>query len=185
MLRVTIISTGVQGSPYYTNFFFGGSTDLEAAAANAAASDFWNDLNGVQHAALDWVSEPEVFQIDPATGQTTAVYPVAPQSGGGSAAGEANPWATQGLIRWRTGQFVAGREVRGRTFLPATVEPQNTEGVPGTGFITIVNTAATAFLTAAGGGGGLVVYSRAHGQAADVSQFSTWNQWAQLRTRRD
>jgi hypothetical protein len=184
MLRVTTIFTGVQGTPWYSNQYFLGSTQEMAVAAQDAVFEFWSDLAGLIPTAVTAAVQPEVDDVDPVTGNVTATY-VVPQQDVDCVGGAALPWAVQGLIRLRTGDFVNGREVRGRIFVPAPTAETNSNGVPSASYVTTMQTAATTLLTNAEPGGNLCVYSRTNGQAFEVSQVSAWNQFAELRSRRD
>jgi hypothetical protein len=94
-------------------------------------------------------------------------------------------FATQGLIRWRTGVFIAGRELRGRTFIPGATESRSANGRPDSTYITTAETAAQDLLDNAALGAALVVYSVTHRQVELVQSRSVWGQWAVLRSRRD
>lgn len=186
MIRVTTIWGGTgQGLPYYSTHYFGGTTEGEADAAVAAVSEFWQACSTITDTGLAPVIQPEVEVVDVASGQVTGVFITEPDQPDMTASGDTLPWATQGLIRWRTGVFEAGREIRGRTFLPGMMEANNVLGVPASSWVTLANTAASTMLTESTGAGGLVVYSRTHGQDALVSVGSAWNQWASVRSRRD
>ncbi|HKY46334.1 MAG TPA: hypothetical protein VJM50_24790 [Pyrinomonadaceae bacterium] len=169
----------------------GGQNDLyfavtggTAAQAVTAAGAFWQAVAAGLSSQLSWATQPEVIQIDDATGDISASVQTTPQSGIGSDVGEALPKATMGLIRWRTGNFVGGREIRGRTFVPGVIEADNTtNGVPSTTIINVMNNAAAGLLAAANAD--LVVYSPTKHTSALVTSASAWNQWAVLRSRRD
>ena len=184
MLRVTTRIIGVTGAPYYNNLFFGGSTLTEAQAAHAAAAAFWQSLGGDLTTAAEGHVEPDVAQIDPATGLQTGNY-VVPEVVVDFAGGAVLPWTTQGLLQLRTGQFVNGRELRGRIYVPAVPSEYNSGGAPSVAYIGQLNTAAAALLAGQAPAGGLVVYSRTHKIARAVTNINAWNQFAELRTRRD
>lgn len=186
MLRVTTVWGGVgQGLPYYSTHYFGGETSGEAAAAAAAVAEYWNDNSQIITTGLVPVVQPEVEVVQPTNGQTIGVHVVTPPESDVAATGDVLPWTTQGLVRWRTGVFVGGREIRGRTFLPGMMEANNLVGVPAPTWNTIANQAAASLITASVPAGDLVVYSRTHFQAAVVTSGSSWNQWATVRSRRD
>jgi hypothetical protein len=184
MLRVTTETIGAPGGPYYTNFHFAGDTEGEAEAALDAVEGFWTALQNEVSTLAEGHVLGDVVNINAATGEIDNVFSLTERviNFGG---GEQLPWATQGLIRWRTGDFVGGREIRGRTFVPAPTAEYDSGGQPLPVYQTDVMAAVTPFLTAAAGAGGLVVYSNTHNQASLVSAGSVWNQWAILRSRRD
>lgn len=185
MLRIKVTWNAPQGAPYYTTFYFGGDTAGEADAAAAAVADFLGVVDGNIATTYSWTIDTEAEFVDPVTGNITGVETVAGPTGTGGGSGDPLPFTSQALVRWRTGQFVNGREIRGRTFFPGFVETSSTGGGVTASLIPGMNTAATNFVTASSGGGGLVVYSPTHGLAAQVTVASTWNQFAVLRSRRD
>jgi hypothetical protein len=185
MLRVTTEWTSIQGGPYYSTFYFDGDTEGEGDAAVAAVADWWGDWVSTINANVDATVRGETEIIDPATGQITGTTSAADVAVPMSGSGDMLPLTTQALIRWRTGVFVNGREIRGRTFIPGLEEPANAAGRPLGTLPATVQPRINDFLTASAGGGGLVVYSPTNGQAAFVNSGSMWNQWAVLRSRRD
>ena len=186
MIRVTTEWAGtIVGGPYYTTMYFEGDTDGEADAAVAAVGAFWIALDphivsGAQSTVLT-----DVELVDPATGQITAVFSTPGAVNVFAGTGDALPWATQGLLRWRTGDFIGGREIRGRTFLPGMRETDSVGGVPTLVWSTAVQEAADDLLVAAAPAGGMSVYSPTHGQSSLVTNASPWGRWAVLRSRRD
>lgn len=184
MLRTTAVMSGVQGTPYYQQFHWGGDTAGEAAAAADAHEAFYNQLVNFLTAGLSILVQSEVEQVDPATGQIVAVYPATTATAVCAGAGEMLPWATQGLIRLRTGQFANGREIRGRVFVPGWLESSSTAGKPISAVLNAQNTAINAALTAGSAAGNLGVYSPTHRQFAQVTSTSSWSEWAVLRSRR-
>jgi hypothetical protein len=93
------------------------------------------------------------------------------------------PAATSLLIRWRTGQYASGKEIRGRTNIPGICESLSTNGTPDPALITTWQTRATALLSSANARH--VVWSKKNGGACVTSSASPWTQWAILRSRRD
>lgn len=186
MLRVTAVWNAGPGTPYYTSLYYDGDTSGEATAALAATAAFFNAMKGFTHTALVAKIGPEVEQVDPATGQILAVYLGASTFVGGTAAGDPEPWATQALIRWRTGDYVNGREIRGRTYWPGMVESAVILGVLNTAGIAAIDAAANGHLANANtvAAGGAVIWSPTNGQASLITNASTWEQLAVMRTRR-
>lgn len=181
MLRVTTVFTGVAGSPYFSIMHFGGVGQTGADAAVAAVGDFWTAIDQYMVTSLSWATEAEVENITPA-GALQGVLVTTPETGSGGDAGQGLPPATQGLIRWRTGVIVSGRELRGRTFIPGLAETASDGGPQGT-FVTDANAAAAAL--AAESVGELVVWSRTHAAAHPVISGTLWSEFAVLRSRRD
>jgi hypothetical protein len=108
-----------------------------------------------------------------------------PQTGNGDIAEEPVADATQGLVRWGTAGFVAGRNVRGRSFIPGLATNRLTSGNMSTTAISGFASAAAALVTSASG---LVVWSRPTdsrpGSMHLVSSSSVSAELAVLRRRR-
>lgn len=185
MLRVTVVTTSGQGSPYYANHFFGGETSGEAVAASNAVRALYGSFDNWRPASIISTVDTEVHNVDPSTGQTTEIFVVPTWTESGAHSAELLPWATQGLIRWRTGFFVNGRELRGRTFVPGLTEDFNVGGVPGGTLVTGIASAINTYVTTSTAAGDPVVYSPTHKVAAIMTTGNFWTQWAVLRSRRD
>lgn len=178
LLTGPMITGGGQNDLYYA---VTGGTAAEAVTATGA---FWQALAAGLDSDLSWATEPEVVQIDDATGDISLSTNTTPQSGIGSDVGESLPKSTMGLLRWRTGVYVGGKEIRGRTFVPGVLEANNTAtGTPDTTIINVMNNAASALVADAAST--LVIYSPTKHTHAVVQSGSAWNQWAVLRSRRD
>lgn len=186
MLRVTTEWTGTQpGTPYYTNLMFGGTTGGEADAASAAVLTLWQTLDTDITNRLTWTILPEAEFVDPATGNVTGIEPIPGGTAPGASGLDPLPAFTQALLRWRTGLFVAGREVRGRTFVPGPTEAMNTLGIPTATYLNFLTATANTFLVDAGTAGDFGVWSPTRGLFAAAASVSAWTQWSTLRSRRD
>jgi hypothetical protein len=87
------------------------------------------------------------------------------------------------LIKWRTGIYLAGREIRGRTFIPGLDAFTNAEGVVDT---TVHDALSDDLATWLGGlSAPPLIWSRTHGDSAAVAAAEVWDQFAVLRSRRD
>lgn len=182
--RVRSITTGVAGSPFYTNLYFTsnpGSDDPSDWVAAVAA--FWDDLDLYISDTLSVVVEGEISVIDVATGQQTNAYSVAPATHDFSDSGDPLPTATQGLIRWQTSGFANGRRIRGHTFIPGMTETRNTGGIPDPAALAAMQAAADVLIADAPTE--LVVYSPTHHVYEPVDTANPWTKWAVLRSRRD
>lgn len=183
--RVTTELSGVQGAPYYSTFHFDPlAPGTSPSACLVATQAFWTGLDAFLAPTLIATTNREVAVIDVdtdtqvgmelATGSNTHTF---------HGSGERLPWATQGLVRWRTSTFVGGRELRGRTFIPAFAETANAGGTVEPTVTSAVDLVAADLVTDPDAL--FVVYSPTHHVIAPPIFGSMWNQWAELRTRRD
>lgn len=180
-VQTTFSGTPVNGGGVQ-HFYFSEPAGT-AAQAHSAVVTFWQGIANNMSNTLSFTVEGEVELVDEADGHVTGITSVSAVSGTGNLAGDILPPATQGLIRWRTGAFVDGREIRGRTFLPAMLEANSTLGVP----LSAITTSFTSYGSGliANATSELLVYSRTLHASATVVTASTWTKWAQLRSRRD
>lgn len=181
MYKVTQVATGVAGSPYYLTAYFDGG----GGSAQNAANDWRAFLSaGVSTyvSGLIFSAITEVGQIDPVTGDLTALTTVSVASQ--TFTGAADPMApvVQGLARWRTGEYLGGREIRGRTSIPRQAETDSTLGVPTSTWITTWQARQATLLASALSNH--VVWSPKHGVWALTTGASMWSEWAVLRSRR-
>jgi hypothetical protein len=179
-VRTQIIG-GAGGSELSTHYFsiIGG---LTAANANAAVGAFWLALKPYISQTLTMRTEAEVVEVDPLTGNATGAVAVTPVSNVGTATGNLCPNAAQGLVRWRTGTFVGGKEIRGRTFIPGPTVTHLGAGVPTSTYINAVSAAAAALIADANSD--FMIYSRKNAEQVPALTGSCWEQFAILRSRR-
>ena len=184
LTRVRTVFTGVPGTPWMSNMYF----DVELAEVQLAADAveaFWSEVDGYMVGGVAWEQEPFVTIINPVNGEPTGVAPVTPGAGTGGASGDMVPRAAQAYIVWNTGVWQAGRQIRGRTYLPGfTAGAAASDGSVDPGVVTALATAASNLLTTPGNPT-LHVYSRKNGNSVPVDNGAASNQWAVLRSRRD
>lgn len=179
-LRVQAVWTGPGGTPYLSTFNFQGDTQLEADNAVTAVGNFLGTVDNSIDTGISWATNAEVLRWSDSTLEPTGIRNTTPATGSGSSAGVGAPYASQGLVRWRTGVFIGGREVRGRLFLPHLVHTG--DGVVSAATVSAVNTACATLI--ADPNSVLIVASRRHLTGAPVVSGSLWNQYATLRSRR-
>jgi hypothetical protein len=194
--RVRTVFTGVAGTPWYANMYFDADGVTPTPQENVDDTDaFWTAMAGVIDNNVSWTVGPEVPVIDETTGTLTGVTSVTAGTGSGTATADPLPYATQGLIRLATDDFVAGRRVKGRIFVPGVVESSSsTTAVPDATFMGILQTAVDGLIAAGGflvwarpfaGAAGPPVRPAREGSKASISGASVWTQWAVMRSRRD
>lgn len=129
-----------------------------------------------------------VDEYNTTTGVLEDTYVV--EQNGDVAGSGAGDWAAPvgGRIEWRTASIVAGRRLRGRSFIvPLVASAFDTAGSLDSNAIGVLQFAADAYLD----GGGLpdqvdpCVWSRTHGVLADISNATVPDQATILRSRRD
>lgn len=184
LTRVRTVWTGVPGTPWYSNHYF----DVDAGDAQTctdAIIDFWSDTKAAQSSLVNWTVENSVTVLNPANGQPTDVITTVGATDNGDGSGDMVTRASQILISWRTGVFLAGRELRGKTFVPAVVS-STIDGDGGVESAVVVQFLgyADALLTTPGHPN-LQVWSRKNGTVTPVSSVQVSTEWAVLRSRRD
>lgn len=182
MYRVRTSLSGWLGGPGLSTMYFDSSGGLTATNAALAVQAFWNAIKGNMHTdfRVDVDAAVETLELD---GEVTAVTNAAGLSQlSGTASGEILPYATQGVLQWRTGTYLGGREIRGRTFLPMATEGLSS-AAPTSGYRSVADAAAAALIADANSA--LWVWSKTKAAAAPVVSGLTWSKWGVLRSRRD
>lgn len=183
MIRLRINWTGPASG--FSVMHFAGSLETPGDAQAAAdAVSTWLTAVGPHMADAQAAQvDSEVLEVDVVTGQTTGVGTISSSAVLGSGGNNQVAQASMLLVRWRTGVFTEGREIRGRTFVPGIGAGGSTpagEVLPA--LITAMDTANSAFI---GGVPPLVVYSAMHGTLAEVSTANVWTEFAVMRSRRE
>lgn len=181
--RVRTVFTGLAGLPGYSNLYFKPVVSNDALAAHAAVTALWQSLDGALNAGLTWTCEGDIALIEDSSGLQIAEVTTDTTTGVGGSGANSLPFATMGLMRFRTSDFIGGRQVRGRCYVPGFVEEESVGGLPTAATLTAMSTAFGAISDVANAPH--VVWSRTHGQSFEVTSYSPWNQWAVLRSRRD
>src|SRR5690349_17726483 len=128
-LRVKFEFTGGDGGPWLSTMNFAGTTSTNAQDAADAVRTFWLAMQGLIHDTITGRVLPEVLIINDVTGNPEGIFSVTPGDPVDFVAGQPIlPEATQGLVRWRTGVFSGGHEIRGRTFIPGLTQNSNDQG---------------------------------------------------------
>lgn len=182
MLRVQVVTEFPNGGPGYNNFYLEGA-EAEAAAAHAAVATLFDGLKSVLTSQATYHVLPEIEQVDPVTGNITAVYSATEVVAAGTWGSNTSPSGTCLVLRWRTGVFVNGRELRGRSFISGLGTIAEGSALVPSGVITDVQNAQAAYLGAAPLSAS--VYSPTHGQEAEIVTATCWNRFGLMRSRRD
>lgn len=180
MKRVRTNFTGVPGSPYVSNMYLGDSFLVQEAIDRV--SEFWVILEPYMVNECQWAVEDTVVTIDAATGEIVSSASGTGGVGQGDATGEMLPPSNQILIQWYTGQYINGRELRGRTYVPAISSSNNAEGFLAPATRTAIIGDLETWYAAEGPP---LIWSRAALETRAVASLDVWNQFAVLRSRRD
>lgn len=182
LTRIRTVFAGVAGTPWYSNQYWAiGSGDPDPVLDDTEA--FWEDMAVMIKATVTAKVEGTCAVIESTTGQTVGVKTAADRTVTFSNTGDPLPWATQGLITLRTGEFVAGREIRGKIFVPGISEEYCTNGILSTTAAGLMQTAADALLSESSEA--WHVFSPTHLTSAAVTACGTTTKPAVLRSRRD
>lgn len=181
--RVRTAITGGSGASQLSTHFFDQAAGLTAQGAADAVHAFWDAIKGKIVNTYSFQVEHVVEDIDYTTGKPTGLTPVTAALVTGTVNNFPNPWATQALVSWRTGLFSGGREIRGRTFIPGTLQADTVNGAPQAALVTLINTAATTLATDPNSS--LCIFSRKKHAVGIVTSGQCWDKFAVLRSRRD
>ena len=181
--RVRTALAGGTGADQVSTMFFDQAAGGTAQHAADAVHTFWSSLSSTIITGYTMNVDTIVEDIDIATGKPVAVTSVTAAPITASGASGAMPWATQGLVEWRTGLFLSGREVRGRTFIPGVNGVANAGGVPSSTYLSTLQAAGNALATDVNSS--LCIYSRKKRSIGVVTTCNTYQKWAVLRSRRD
>lgn len=182
MFRVRTQLVGGAGGAQVNTLYFSSFPGRTAAASALAAANFWGNLVGAMTSEYTAITEADVYTLDDATGTITGSTTVTSYTLPGTNAGDPLPWMTQGLISWNSGLYVAGRLVKGRTFVPGPSELHNTDGVPNSTYTDALETAISDLLADADAE--LFIWSRKNGDTYPVIGGSVGTVWSYLSSRR-
>ena len=183
MFRVRVQFNGVPGTPYLATHYFNDEVGTAQTVATAAGN-FWGAVDAQMDSDVNWQTIADVATVDSATGQITGSTATAPVTGSGAVSAVQTPRIAQGLVRWTTGVYLNGRQIRGRTFVPGlTVNAVALDGEVAAATQAVMNAAAAALIADANTN--FVVYSPATQSEALVTAGQAWNEFASLRSRRD
>jgi hypothetical protein len=192
-IRATINYTDVAGGPGVITLYTR-STGLENGATADLTSSRLQDALDAGKALFSvytsFVADTFVDTIDPATGSITDSNPTAAWTVTGTTTGHTGPAVLAICVTWKTTAVIAGRRVRGRTFLsPLTNAVADIDGTPSAPYMTAANDLGDAWTDNGLTNTYAVVWHRpvggAGGTAEDITAHSIRDKFAVLRSRRD
>jgi hypothetical protein len=197
--RVRAIWTGFTGSPGYSNFSFQDlATDTARVAAGVGVRAFFNAMVGLFSNTWSIQVQAEVTEYDMSTGHLlgAANMSTVPTAVVGSSTPLAYAGGSGMSIQWNTSLFIAGRRLRGRTYVVPTLNIFDTDGTLSPTALTAGGNAATALISAAGAE--FAVWHRLYsappgtpgrtqigGAIAPVDSYTLRDKASQLRSRRN
>lgn len=193
MLKVTAVWQGFAGAPGFSNFYFDAPSE-GGAAANSAANKvdaFFQAIKGRLPPSVNVTVQTAVGQVDEQTGVLSQEFEgnvFLPVVGTNPTATFAAPAGA--VINWKTATIVAGRKLRGRTFIvPLSTDCYQSDGTLSATTLAILSSAA-GDLMAAGLANleHLVVWHRpvagVGGDSGDVTAFTVPDKSCILTSRR-
>ena len=206
IMRVKARWSGFAGSPGYSNFYFrdfssGAPTDADADAAADRVETFFQALPAYLTNATRITVQSDAEVIEETNGEIVSVLNAGARVAIAGTGGTGGYSAASGaVVTWRTGGVVAGRRVRGRTFLvPLAASAYGADGTITTGLVGTLQTAGAALISIAGSPD-VGVWARPHkqhvnkaGETIPARDGSWWaatsvtvpTKVAVLRSRRD
>jgi hypothetical protein len=137
-----------------------------------------------------FVSDGTVDDISAASGNLTGTRSLSGFSVSGSSGTSYAPKAVALCVNWLTSTYIAGRRLRGRTFVsPLSQFAQDNDGSPTSTALGYADDFGDAWLTGGPGGITTVVWHRptggSGGSTAQITAHSVADKFAVLRSRRD
>lgn len=177
--QVRIAWSGTLGGPGVSTFYF----DATGAPPVSAAKTFFEAIKAYLPTAVVLTYPSSGITIDTATGQAVGAWSgTAPTNTTGTGAG-AFSRASGAVVNWKSGAYVNGRELRGKTFLvPLIGGAYSSNGNIDSTVLGVLQTAATNYAAAING---LRIWSKATASAATVTSAQVATKVAVLRSRRD
>lgn len=180
--RVRAVWALSNGDVGYSNFY----TLYQSGKVNATyghATTFLTNLSTIIRSTVTVRVDPVTEILDSVTGtiinSETATSPTTVTC---TDTGQSLPAQAQGLIRWRTGFYSFGRELRGKTYIPAPTEGSS-DGLPLGPYITTVTNAASTFINDCTPDEPLLVWGKTHGVVAPIKAGPVSGSWHTLRGR--
>lgn len=184
MLRCRVTWSGGAGGPWLTNLYTSAdNTQTFADTFRDAINTLLNSYRSLMRSGVNITASgvDEMLLDGTLVGSRSFTTPINLTSNG---AGNWLPRECQGLAVLRTGVYVAGREVRGRLYLPQpTVGQADAGGDPSGTFQSTMNTALTTYRLTSGTPP--CIWSKAHGVISPIQSAVMAPYFAVQRRRRD
>lgn len=176
--RVRVAWSGWPGGPGVSTFYF----DPASAPPLAALKTLYTSVAGICATGIVFTFENAGQDVDVSTGQAVGSWtaPSVTNAIGSGSTAYAGP--AGGMISWRSGVFLGGRQIVGKTFLvPLGSNAYDTDGSVGNATVNAMNTALSTFLSSAGS---LRLWSRKNQAAVSVASAVMVDKAVVMRSRR-
>jgi len=194
IMRIRATIAGTQGLPGLSTWYYNGTTstpsNADAADAVARVRAFFDGIKGLLPTANTVQVSGSVDLLDPATGALTGSQSVtAPSIVTGTGGGPLPP-ANAILLTGQTAVIIAGRRLRGRSFISPVASGTQTSGLVSSAAIATTITSANTSLTGVTSSVPVVWHrpqppGPSGGSVSPVTTYSVGSTYAVLRSRRD
>lgn len=194
IMRIRTVFQGWIGGPGLMTNYFARVGSWDQGAAQLAGDRVHNAMEAARQAFLDatnWKNDLVADEFEQSTGELLNSFNITDASNNGAGNTNLLPPSNQICVSWKTDGVVAGRRVRGRTFLgPLALSAAEGNGTPTAAALVSANAFGTAM-----GNAGLsdvrhVIWHRPtaagnDGSHHDIAEFTIRDKFAVLRSRRD
>lgn len=195
--RVQGVWSGLAGVPYLSTWYFREVESVTGPQLTTIVAAFLTGIREIYSSALTCTLSTEILRIDEVSGDAIGTLVGSPSAVAGNNLNPIEWTAKQGNLNLRTDDYVDGRRVRGRLFLPGVCGGSG-EQTPTATYTTAGRDAALALVSASSALGPWVVWSRPReadptatppvvarpGSAHTILGGTVGSQWAVLRSRR-
>ena len=194
IMRIRTVISGSQGLPGLSTTYANGAsaTPVTADAADMVARvrAFWDGIKTLLPSTSIILVSGQVDLLDPANGELTGGLSVTAPSAVLGTGSESLPQATSILLQCETGVIIAGRRLRGRTFISPVDQVTNIDGLVGSASRNTIITSATTSLTGVTTSAPVVWHrpkapGPTGGSVSPVTSYNVGSNFAVLRSRRD
>ena len=189
--RATVSAPAEGGDSLITYYWdsTGGTPVQVMTEAQARVRAFWENWKPQLPTTCTVFYNPVGDEVDEVTGTIVGQFTAAGvASTNGTNAGERLPYMTQGLLRYSTASFIAGRRLQGRQNIPLPAETDSTSGTPNAAYRAALQTAANILGATIVTGISQRIWHRpvagVGGLSAAVTSRTPSAEWAVLRSRR-
>lgn len=166
------------GQPAVSTFYFGTADAVQLGNLKS----FFDAMTLMLPSGTTITYPSSGMRIDTSTGQPVSAWSATPPAASTMTGTSSYSGVSGAVVNWKTGVFLNGREVRGKTFLvPLVVGCYDTTGTINNTNLGQITAAAT---TLAGRVGGPQVYSRKYATVAPMTGVSVPDKAVVLRSRR-